>query len=498
MTILTRYTCILRPVVYIHTAALALLSLLVLAGCTQASAPSSQTPVVTVSAVADSVARGKPLQFHVRAEPAPRADLTVNVTIASSDCELAQSSESVTINAGDSVATLTVATAGLEVGARSCEVSATVAGGEDYAVGGADSVGSSPSATATITDSPGTDGEPPGSAESVPLVTIARERESLVYEGDTLRFELTADPAPAAPLTVNLRWDDPGGFLSGTPPHTVTIPASGTLTVTAATDDDDEIEYFHAADVSVTVVGGDGYRVGDPDVARIGVNNNDSDEHLPRVTVQAEDAVIDEGDTTVFTLTASPPAASDLPVNLLWRYRGNRFADPPPHRDTVTIPAFGEAKVIWVTVDDLIDNYFLHDAIGVIILLGPGYVPGERMTATVIVTDDEVTPVVEVAADSTSVLEGSDISFTLTGTPAPTSDVTVNIALTVSGVAGRLRGTLPTTVTLPTSGTAKVTLATTDNDRKEPATTTVTLSVEAGDGYYLGELPATITIMDDD
>ena len=498
VTIPTPFTCILRRLVYIHPAALGLLSLLVLAGCTQASAPSSQTPVVTVSAVADSVARGEPLQFHVRAEPAPRADLTVNVTIASSDCELAQSSESVTINAGDSVAMLTVATAGLEMGARSCEVAATVVRGAGYAVGGADSVGSSPSATATITDSAVTDGEAPGSADPGPLVTIARQRVSLVYEGDTLRFELTADPAPAAPLTVNLRWDDPGGFLSGTPPQTVTIPASGRVTVNAATDDDTEVEYFHSADVSVTVVGGDGYRVGDPDVARINVNNNDSDAHLPRVTVQAEPAVIDEGDTTVFTLTAEPPAAHDLPVNVRWRYWGDRFVAPPPHWDTVTIPAFGEAKIIWVTVDDFIDNYFSHDVIGVIIFPGPGYVPGETLAATVIVKDDEVTPVVEVAADSTSVPEGNDISFTLTGTPTPTSAVTVNIELTVSGVGGRLRGTLPSTVTLSTSGTAKVTLATTDDERKDSATTTVTLSVKAGDGYYRGELPATITITDDD
>ena len=402
MTVLTRFSCISRLLVYIHTAGLGLLFLLALAGCTQASGPSSQTaiatPVVTVSAVADSVARGEPLQFHVRAEPAPRADLTVNVTIASSDCGLAQSSESVTINAGNSVATLTVATTGIEVGAHSCEVAATVGRGDDYAVGGADSVGSSSSATATITDSPSTDSEAPGSADPGPLVTIAPLRYSFAHdgqlwsfadEGDTLRFELSADPAPAVPLTVNLRWEDPGGFLSGTPPQTVTIPTSGAVTVTAATDDDDDIEYFDNDDVSVTVASGDGYRVGDPDVARIRVSNNDSNEHLPRVTVEADAAMVREGDTIVFTLTATPPTASDLPVNVRWRYWGDRLAAPPPFRDTVTIPAGGEARIILATVDDLIDNYFRHDLVGVIILLGPGYVPGETITATVTVIDDE-------------------------------------------------------------------------------------------------------------
>ena len=395
---MTRFPCISRLLVYIHAAGLGLLLLLALAGCTQASSPSSQPPVVTVSARADSVARGEPLQFHVRAVPTPRADLTVNVTIASSDCELAQSSESVTINAGDSVATLTVATAGIEVVAQSCEVAATIARGEDYAVGGADTVDSSSSATATITDSPITDSDAPGSADSGPLVTVAPLLYSFVHdgelwsfadEGDTLRFELTADPAPSAPLTVNLRWDDPGGFLSGTPPQTVTIPTSGTVTVTAATDDDNEVEYFDNDDVSVTVVSGDGYRVGDPDVARIRVSNNDSDEHLPRVSVEADAAIVDEGDTIVYTLTATPPPASDLPVNLLWKYWGNRLAAPPPTRDTVTISALGEAKIILVTVDDLIENYHRYDKVGLLLLPGPGYVPGEKMTATVTLIDDE-------------------------------------------------------------------------------------------------------------
>ena len=401
--ILTRCLCFSRSLGYEHAAGLGLLLLLALAGCTQASSPSSQIPVVTVSAAADSVARGEPLRFHVRAEPAPRADLTVNVTIASSDCELARSSESVTISAGDSVATLTVATTGVEVGAQSCEVAATVADGEDYAVGGADTVGSSRSATATITDSPGSDSsdsEPPRSADSGPLVSIAPLRSighdgtlrSFADEGDTLRFELTADPAPAAPLTVNLRWDDPGGFLSETPPQTVTIPTSGTVTVTAATDDDDDIEYFHNASVWVTVAGGDGYRGGDPDAADIVVNNNDSDEHLPRVTLEADATRVDEGDTIVFTLTATPPPASDLQVNLLWRYRGNRLAAPPPRKDTVTVPTSGTATIALVTVDDLIDNYFLNDLVALQILLGPGYVPGRTTAARVTVTDDEVTP----------------------------------------------------------------------------------------------------------
>ena len=74
-------------------AGLALLLLLALAGCQQGVGSGSQTPVVTIARAADAaerVAAGTPLQFVVRAAPAPRADLTVAVTFTftSPGCEL--------------------------------------------------------------------------------------------------------------------------------------------------------------------------------------------------------------------------------------------------------------------------------------------------------------------------------------------------------------------------------------------------------------------------
>ena len=321
------------------------LLLLAFAGCSQAS-PSgsdSQEPVVTIAPVEGSFASGATLQFHVRAEPAPRADLTVNVTIASSGCELTQAPESVTIAAGESVAALPVPTTGVEAGAEGCEVTATIASGKGYAVAGDGTVDSPRSATTTIT----TDSETPGNVEppqEEPRVTVDRLVAS-VTEGDLLRFELTADPAPDAPLTVNLRWEDDGGYLDGTPPPTATIPTSGTFTVTAATIDDDVDEFNRY--VTVTVAGGEGYRVGQPNTAAIIVNNNDTS---PRVTVVADARTVEEGDPASFTLTATPAPASALTVNLTWAFDSDRISGTPP--STVTIPTSGTATVTLATAVD--------------------------------------------------------------------------------------------------------------------------------------------------
>ena len=91
----------------------------------------------------------------------------------------------------------------------------------------------------------------------LPLVTI--EALALYVTGGTpVQFQLSADPAPAAPLTVNVYWADRGGVLSGTPKRTATIPTSGTATFTVATHDDN---FDNPSDtlIRMFVTEGDGY-----------------------------------------------------------------------------------------------------------------------------------------------------------------------------------------------------------------------------------------------
>ena len=156
------------------TAALGMLVLLAFAAC-GGVAPAPPI-VVTIGSAAGSVVVGEPVQFHVSANPAPRADLTVRVTIASTGCELAQSPESVTIAAGDSRATLTVAIGGVAVGANGCEVTARIAAGEGYEVGAG-----AGAASTTLT--------------MRPVVTVTADSAS-VTKGSPVSFTLTASPPP--------------------------------------------------------------------------------------------------------------------------------------------------------------------------------------------------------------------------------------------------------------------------------------------------------------
>ena len=111
-----------------------------------------------------------------------------------------------------------------------------------------------------------------------PVVTIAAGT-SPVTEGTAAAFTVTAAPAPAADLTVNLSVAEAAGsdfVASGNEGmKTVMIPASGSVTYTVATVNDDTDE--PNGSVTVTVVNGTGYAAGTPSEATVTVNDDDDD-----------------------------------------------------------------------------------------------------------------------------------------------------------------------------------------------------------------------------
>ena len=369
-------------------AALGLLLLLALAGCSrapgaagteEATPESPPEPVVTIAAAVDSVIADEPLQFLVHAAPAPRADLTVRVSIASDPCSLTRPPDTVTIAAGESRAALTVGTSGVAVGAGGCVVTATIASGDGYRAGAA----AKTSASATLMPVP-------------PVVTIAAG-DSPVTEGEPVTFTLTAAPPPASPLAVDVSWAESGKFLTPSRPQTLTIPASGTATLTAATVDDGTDE--PDGSVTATVVAGSGYTVGRADAATVKVTDNDPP--APRVPVVTARAVSDdvcEGADAVWTLTATPAPASSLTVHFSLSYRpsfGLRFLipSPIPYAGTVSISSSGTGTYRMATIDDNAFSVYIY--IFLTVEPGAGYVPGRGgffLGTRVVVHDNDTFP----------------------------------------------------------------------------------------------------------
>jgi len=115
--------------------------------------------------------------------------------------------------------------------------------------------------------------------------------------------------------------------------------------------------------------------------------------------------------------------------------------------------------------------------------------------ATVAVSDNDV-PEVSISAGA-GVTEGGAATFILSASPAPQASLTVILTVTQSGSFGASAG--PKTVTIPTSGSAALNVATVD-DSVDEADGSVTATLSGGSGYRVSATQgvATVAVSDND
>ncbi|WP_420437664.1 fibronectin type III domain-containing protein [Candidatus Poriferisodalis sp.] len=112
----------------------------------------------------------------------------------------------------------------------------------------------------------------PAATPPTPEISIASDGD--VTEGSAASFTISASPAPAADLTVSVNVSQSGDYGATIGAQTVTIPTSGTYTLTVATSDDsvDEAD----GSVTATVNTGTGYTVSSSaSAATAAVSDND-------------------------------------------------------------------------------------------------------------------------------------------------------------------------------------------------------------------------------
>ena len=107
------------------------------------------------------------------------------------------------------------------------------------------------------------------------------------------------------------------------------------------------------------------------------------------------------------------------------------------------------------------------------------------------------TPEVSVAVDRAVITEGGTVTFTISASPLPEIDLPVNVSVTKTGDYGVSTGAQ--TVTIPTSGSATLTVTTSD-DNVDEADGSITVTVDDGDYYFVVAAAnmATLSVADDD
>ncbi|MYF84797.1 MAG: hypothetical protein F4176_12060 [Acidimicrobiia bacterium] len=219
-------------------------------------------------------------------------------------------------------------------------------------------------------------------AHSTPVVSVTAGGG--VTEGGDATFTVTANPAPRSPLNVGVTITQSGDYGVSTGARTVTIPTSGSYTLTAATSDDslDEAD----GSVTATVNTGTGYTVSSSSsAATVAVTDDD----MPELSITAGDDVTEGGDAT-FTITANPAPHTTLPVSVTVSQSGDYGATTGAQ--TVTMPTSGSYTFTVSTTSDSQDEP--DGSVTAALNSGSGYTVSSISGAgTVAVTDDDPPPV---------------------------------------------------------------------------------------------------------
>ena len=316
-------------------------------------------------------------------------------------------------------------------------------------------------------------------------------------EGATVSFTISANPAPSANLNVDISVVTTGDFGYGSIPSSVTIPPSGSVTLSITTTDDSVDE--SDGSVSLTLNSGNGYTVGA--LGSESVNVTDDDVTVAPVVVVPDPVVsitagagVTEGGNVKFTVTASPSPSADLPVSVTISQSGD-FGATTGSR-TVTIPTSGSVTFTIATSDDSTDES--DGSVTATVNSGSGYtVSSSQSSGTVAVSDNDVppTPVVSISAGN-AVTEGGNVEFTVTASPRPTAALAVEVTISQDGDFGASTGSR--TVTIPASGSVTLTISTSDDSMDEPDGS-VTATLVDGAAYDLGSSKTgTVAVSDND
>ena len=307
-----------------------------------------------------------------------------------------------------------------------------------------------------------------------------------VTEGGDATFTITASPTPAAALTVNVTVSQSGDYGVTTGAQTVSIPTSGSYTLTVTTSDDSADEADGS--VTVTVNTGTGYTVSTSNgAATVTVADNDQ----PAVSITAGNGITEGGDAT-FTITASPTPASSLDVTVDVSQSGDYGVTTGAQ--TVTIPTSGSYTLTVTTSDDSTDE--ADGSVTATLNTGTGYTVSTSNGAATVTVADNDQPAVSITAGN-GITEGSEATFTITASPTPAAALTVNVTVSQSGDYGASTGAQ--TVSIPTSGSYTLTVTTSD-DSADEADGSVTVTVNTGTGYTVSTTSgtATVAVADDD
>ena len=300
-------------------------------------------------------------------------------------------------------------------------------------------------------------------------------------EGDNVTFTITATPPPTAELPVSVTVTTVGDYGISTGSQTVTIPTSGSATLTLSTTDDEVDE--NDGSVTVTLEAGTGYTVGTRSSETVPITDND-------VTTQQQQVDSEDNGEDDNPYAAYADLIADVRAYVAETANGEEHVK----RWQRVLKALGEDDAAFAGLTPMTASEAQTYA-------DRGWSRWEpvatALTALEAAAQPPVQPTITIAGGS-AVTEGGDVTFTLTANPAPAANLVVTVSVSESGNVASSGATGTRTVTIDTSGTVDFTVATED-DAIDEADGSIAATVTAGTGYTVGSVAtASVAVADND
>ena len=465
-------------------------------------------PEVTIAA-GSSVTEGGDASFTVTASPSPSSALTVNLTVGQSGNFASSgstgSSKTVSVPTSGS-ATYPVSTVNDNTDEDNGSVTVTVNTGTGYTVGSSNS-----SATVTVNDN------------DTAGVTVSQSARTVAENGGTATYTVGLDTRPAGQVIITVTAggaafvDGPGGTAKPKAKDTLTFTTSNwstaqTVTITGQNDNIVNMGGQRTRTITHTIEAGHGdgrkYRpvaLTTFSIPSVTVTVTDDDTpSTPEANFGAGASSIAEGGGTQnVAVNLSPAPSANVTVNYTLSGGATRGTDyyisgVTSNSGSITVGTSGTANIpVAITDDSVVES---NETIILTLGSGTGYDVGTtRATHTLTITDNDratATPELTITGGS-AVTEGGDASFVIAANPAPSSSITVAYTVSQSG-AFVASGQLGSKTRSISAASTTFTISTED-DNVDEANGSVTVTLDNGNGYTVGNSnSATVTVNDDD
>ena len=313
-------------------------------------------------------------------------------------------------------------------------------------------------------------------------------------EGEVANFRFGVSESITSTILINIAVSDPGNYILGQVNSTHSLSADPNSLALNLPTRDDQVRASNNT-ITIKILEGIGYRVGNPDSAQIHVIDNDS----LSISVQALEVSVIEGELARFRFTSNLVAEEVANLNFEVRngegdFIAQSFFENIPE---ISFSIGSSEELLEVpTVDDSINEE--NGEVEVKLLAGVNYAVDPTSQLAAIEIHDNDTSLISITAISQFVDEGSIASFQIVAS----NEASVNrqIFIEIDDPYNTVVGERPDTIMLEEFQLQTLLqLGTVDNDRVDPDNV-ITVTLMSNERYQVDDSAriAKVNIMDND